>query len=97
MSMEFFVSCVGDLATFGGLVVDVTLVRSPPGYSFLSARPLPLGSFTLVARLPCGRDVFFRGEEVSKTHEGNASVRAQPRLERKCIAGVWFTVYRLMI
>ena len=42
--MEFFLSCVGDLAN-GGLVVDVTLVRSLPGYSFLSARPWVLESF----------------------------------------------------
>jgi len=31
MPIELFVSCVGDLAAIGGLVVVVTLVRSPPG------------------------------------------------------------------
>ena len=73
MPMEIFVSCVGDLATAGGLVVVVTLVRSPPGSSsFLSARPWGLESFTLAVSLRSGRVEFLRGCELNRTHKGNA-------------------------
>ena len=56
MPMEIFGSCVGDLATAGGLVVVVTPVRSPPGCSsfFLSARPWGLESFTMAVSLHSG-------------------------------------------
>ena len=60
MPMEIFVSCVGDLATAGRLVVVVTLVRSPPDSSsfFLSARPWGFESFTLAVSLRSGRVEF---------------------------------------
>lgn len=47
MSMEIFVSCVGDVATVGGSVVVVTPVRPPPGSIplFWSARTWGLESF----------------------------------------------------
>ena len=74
MPMEIFVSCVGDLATAGGLVVVVTPVHSPPGSSsfFLSARPWGLESFTLAVSLHFGRVEFLRGCDLNRTHEGNA-------------------------
>ena len=38
--MELFVSCAGDLATVGGLVVVMTLVQSPTGpFSFYLEGP----------------------------------------------------------
>lgn len=40
MSMETFVSCVGELATLGGQVLVVTAVRSPPGSPTLFLRSL---------------------------------------------------------
>ena len=73
MPMEIFVSCVGDLATAGGLVVVVIPDRSPPSSSFfLSARPWGLESFTLAVSLHSGRVEFLRGCDLNRTHKGNA-------------------------
>ena len=73
MPMEIFVSCVGDLATAGGLVVVVTPVRSPLGSSFFffPARPWGLESFTLAVSLCSGQDEFLRGCEQNRTHKRN--------------------------
>ena len=67
MPMKLFVSCAGDLATVGGPVVVVTLLRS---LIFLFARPWELENFSTMAfRLRSGRaDLdFLRGGDGSRT------------------------------
>ena len=72
MPMEIFVSCVGDLATAGGLVVVVTPVCSPLGSFFLfAARPWGLESFTIAVSLHSGQVEFLSGCDLNRTHKGN--------------------------
>ena len=70
MPMEIFVSCWGDLATIGGLVVVVvvTPVLSPPAsFSFFCCQTLGIRKY-LSWQFPCtlAQRNFWRGGEVSR-------------------------------
>jgi hypothetical protein len=66
-------SCVGDLATLGVLLVAVTLVSSPPGsfFLFFTCEALGIRKFS-PWQCPCTLAELssWRGGDVSRTHEG---------------------------
>ena len=79
MPTEMFLSCVGDLATFGG-PVGRDLGPATPLFVFpfffcflLSAMLWGVQSFTLAAPLRCDRVEFLRCGDGSKTRERSLS------------------------
>jgi len=111
MPMEIFVSCVGDLATVGRLVVIVTPVRSPHGPPPPlwgrggPASPWGLESFTLAVTLCSGQVEFLRGCDVSRTARAGRSLSGHilggsvSALLVDCLQftdlSLWITVYCL--
>jgi len=81
MSMEIFVSCLGDLATLVGSVLFVTSAGHPLvlffslslSLFFFSARPWGVESFTMAIPLHSGRVEFLRCDDRSKARERSLS------------------------